>query len=238
MKLKVLALAILATLSISSVVSANELNNSGFDKYIERLVEIGHTEEEILQMQKEYNTKKMSRNASDVDLVIIDYLEGMEEYKDFDFNKEVISKSQTRSVTFDMVESGDIILEPNRAAGFGHTSSVYVDTSKVVEALSGEVSSLNSTMSKWNDYNSSQYWMWVPRYDSYTRLRTANNGFQYLNKPYSLLASKTDSDKFYCSLLNWRQYKDLGIDLDFDGGPMVFPIDIYRHADVKIYLTQ
>ena len=135
MKLKVLALAILATLSISSVVSANELNNSGFDKYIERLVEIGHTEEEILQMQKEYNTKKMSKNDSDVDLVIIDYLEGMEKYKDFDFNKEVISKSQTRSVTFDMVEPGDIILEPNRAAGFGHTSSVFVDTSKVVEAL-------------------------------------------------------------------------------------------------------
>ncbi|WP_418223201.1 hypothetical protein [Clostridium isatidis] len=58
------------------------------------------------------------------------------------------------------------------------------------------------------------------------------------NEPYSLLASKSDTDKFYCSLLNWRQYKDLGIDLDFDGGPMVFAIDIYRHADVSIYLTQ
>lgn len=201
MKLKVLALTLAVTLSISIGVSADELTNSGFNKYRERLVEIGHTEEEVLQMEKEYNIDKMNRNDSEV-----------------------------------------VILEPERAGGsgiyFGHTSSVYVNTNQVVEALGGQVSSLNFTASKWNDFNSKQYWMWVPRYDSYTRARADNNGFQYLNKPYSLLASKTHTDKFYYSLLNWRQYKDIGIDLDVDGGPMVFPFDIYWHDDVAIYLTQ
>ena len=238
MKLKVLALTLSAALSVSIEASANEPTNSGFDKYRERLVEIGHTEEEILQMENEYNINKMSRSASDVDLVITDYLEGMEKYNNVDFNKEVTPKSSARAVTFDMVEPGDIILEPDRASGFGHTSCVYVNTTQVVEALKGQVSSLNSTKSKWNDFNSRQYWMWVPRYNSNTRARAAGNGFQYLNKPYSLLASKSDTDKFYCSLLNWRQYKDYGIDLDSDGGPMVLPFDIYWHDDVAIYLTQ
>lgn len=67
MKLKVLALTLAVTLSISIGVSANELTNSGFDKYRDRLVEIGHTEEEILQMEKEYNIEKMNRNVSEVD---------------------------------------------------------------------------------------------------------------------------------------------------------------------------
>lgn len=242
MKLKVLALTLAVTLSISIGVSANELTNSGFDKYRDRLVEIGHTEEEILQMEKEYNIEKMNRNVSEVDQVITDYLEGMEKYKNVELNKEVTPKFNVKAVTFDMVEPGDIILEPERAGGsgvyFGHTSCVYVNTNQVVEALGGQVSSLRSTKDKWNDTNSKQYWMWVPRYNSYTRLRAANNGFQYLNKPYSLLASKNDTDKFYCSLLNWRQYKDIGIDLDVDGGPMVLPFDIYWHDDVAIYLTQ
>ena len=240
MKFKILAIGVALTLATSISVSANELSNSNFQKYREKLLEMGHTQEEVLEIENEYNMSNRSRSESEVDLLLTEYIEGKEKYKDADINsKPVIAKPiQTRAISFSAVEPGDIIFEPDRAVGFGHTSVVWTDTRYVVEALSGKVSSLNSTMEKWNDTTSRQRWCWIPSYSANTRKAAALYGGKYLNKPYSLLATKLSTSSFYCSLLNWRQYYDAGKDIDRNGGVMVLPEDIYYNDLVQVYLSQ
>lgn len=240
MKLKALTIALAITLVSSISVSANELSDSGFDKYRDKLLEIGHTQEEISEIEDEYNISNRARSNSEIDLLLTEYIEGIEKYKNADINSKTVTAKpiQTRAVSFNAVEPGDIIYEPDRAYGFGHTSVVWTDTRYVVEALSGQVSSLNSTMEKWNDTTSRQRWCWIPSYDSNKRTSAAMYGGKYLNKPYSLAATKLSTSSFYCSLLNWRQYYDVGKDIDKDGGVMVLPGDIYYNDIVQVYLSQ
>lgn len=52
---------------------------------------------------------------------------------------------------------------------------------------------------------------------------------------YSWNASKGDNDEWYCSKVPFRGYKDAtGIDIDFDSGYWVWPVDIYNDGDTKI----
>ncbi|MBU3134296.1 hypothetical protein KPL40_17905 [Clostridium gasigenes] len=245
MKIKVLAMVLTITMMISISASAKDITNSEFDKYKEKLVEVGHTQEEIIELEKDYYNNNgnidVKSNNSEMDLLLTEYIDGINKYKNADINiKEVVVKPNQieKSVSFNTVEPGDIIYEPNRALGFGHTSVVWTDTGYVVEALADEVSSLNSTMEKWNDTTSTQRWCWIPGYSSNTRTSAALNGGKYLNKNYSLLATKLSTNAFYCSLLNWRQYYDVGRDIDKDGGIMVLPGDIYYNDIVQVYLAQ
>lgn len=49
----------------------------------------------------------------------------------------------------------------------------------------------------------------------------------YIGKSYFFYTGKTDLNKWYCSKLQWYAYKQaLGIDVDSNGGDIVFPTDI------------
>lgn len=53
--------------------------------------------------------------------------------------------------------------------------------------------------------------------------------------PYDWQASKGDNDAWYCSKVPFRGYQDVtGIDIDFDWGYWVWPVDIYNDGDIKI----
>lgn len=53
---------------------------------------------------------------------------------------------------------------------------------------------------------------------------------ELVNCPYSFFCGKDDKDagKFHCAYLVWRAYKEVGIDIDSDGGIAVTPNDIYN----------
>lgn len=153
-------------------------------------------------------------------------------------SQSITTMAVTASTTFPGVEAGDIILEPDRALGFGHTSMVHRWETHVYEALAGEKSQINKLDRVWYDTSSRQRWMYVPKYSYDFRRNAANQGDNYLNLPYSLTAGKDDNTAFYCSKLNWRQYKDVGVDLDVDIGAIVFPSDILNHPDTIVYISQ
>ena len=120
-------------------------------------------------------------------------------------NKKVqLKETQTtsKSFTYDVVESGDIIFEPDSAGSaglyLGHTSVVAYDTRYCYEALSGKLSSLNSATDKWNDTSSRQSWCFVPSLSASTRQTAALSGVDYLSKPYSIFTGKDDLTSFYC----------------------------------------
>lgn len=250
MKLKTLAIILGITLMSSLNVSAKE-NDTGFKKYKSELLEIGHSKEEVAQFEKQYNeglskagvASNSDASNPEMDQLFNEYISAIEEHKALDINDKAFeSKSQegfsTMAMSFSIVEPGDIIYEPDRALGFGHTSVVSSNTQYVVEALSGTVSSLNSTMAKWNDTTSRQRWCWIPSYSSNIRTSAALKGGLYLGKPYMIQPIKLSTSTFYCSQLNWRQYYDMGKDIDRNGGVMVTPDDIYLNDIVKVYLSQ
>lgn len=248
-KLKFLIAAFAVAMVPSFSINALE-NDNNFEKYSADLEKASVAEELILEVEEGYNDLILEHGDTEAAEKFVN--EFVEKIKNQDYNSKKVqpkkSKSSlsqsittmavTASTAFPNVEAGDIILEPDRAGGFGHTSMVHRWETHVYEALSGQKSQLNRLDRLWYDTTSRQRWMYVPRYSYDFRRNAANQGDKYLNLPYSLTAGKDDTTAFYCSKLNWRQYKDVGVDLDVDGGPIVFPYDIYNHPDTRVYISQ
>lgn len=248
-KLKFLIAAFAVAMIPSFSINALENDNS-FEKYSADLETAGVAEELILEVEEGYND--LILKDGDIEAAEEFANEFVEKMKNQDYNSKKVqpkesksSSSQsittmatTTSTAFPGVEAGDIILEPTRAANFGHTSMVHRWETHVYEALKGEVSKVNRLDRLWNDNTSPQRWMYVPKYSYDFRRNAANQGDKYLGKPYEINMDKYGTDKFYCSKLNWRQFYDVGVDLDVDGGPMVFPYDIYNHPDTIVYISQ
>ncbi|MFK8882483.1 YiiX/YebB-like N1pC/P60 family cysteine hydrolase [Bacillus velezensis] len=56
------------------------------------------------------------------------------------------------------------------------------------------------------------------------------------DKPYSVAATKKNTNKYYCSKLVWQSYKNsIGTDLDSKGGALVTPADIDRSSKTVCY---
>ncbi len=54
-------------------------------------------------------------------------------------------------------------------------------------------------------------------------------------KSYSLLATKKGTSKYYCSQLVWQAWNKQGFDLDYNGGAIVTPADLDKHAKTILY---
>lgn len=247
-KLKFLIAAFAVAMVPSFSINALENDNS-FEKYSADLETAGVSEELIVEIEEGYNELIESGNVEKAEAFADEFVEAMKN-RDYDSKEVIPKKSQsgssqsittmavTASTTFPGVEAGDIILELDRALGFGHTSMVHRWETHVYEAVKGDVSKINKLDRVWNDTTSRQRWMYVPKYSYDFRRNAANQGDKYLGKPYEINTDKYSTTEFYCSKLNWRQFKDVGVDLDVNGGDMVLPDDIYKHPDTIVYISQ
>jgi hypothetical protein len=134
------------------------------------------------------------------------------------------------SMSFTNFDSGDIVVVLGTSTGH---AGVF-DRARYVSLSSYAVLSANTTPKNGVQYETcvkyrrydEAYGLWVPARDAY------GSAVRYycrsqLNKPYNLMAAKTDEKSFYCSKLAWvGWYRCTGLDLDGDGGYWVWPIDL------------
>ncbi|QKG85454.1 hypothetical protein GXN76_14000 [Kroppenstedtia pulmonis] len=91
---------------------------------------------------------------------------------------------------------------------------------------------------------------WTKRYTNFKALyvkgqsknkhtKAGSYAKKQIGKKYNWkFTNKTRTDKFYCSQLVWRAWKSQGKDLDHDGGPSVWPVDILKSKHTKTYFTK
>lgn len=81
------------------------------------------------------------------------------------------------------------------------------------------------------------YCGYVPGEDASEALSSAQSAAS-VGESYSLNTTKSNTSKWYCSKVLWYGYEHgLDIDIDYDGGPFVFPVDIYNDEDVSIWIS-
>ena len=139
-----------------------------------------------------------------------------------------------------MGNTGDILYTPS---GFSSTSlpvgghaAIVVDRYSTIEAMGLR-----------QDTDGVRYWTnnFKERYKdarAYTvigatasqKQSAVNNAKYELYDPYNYsFYEKTRTDAFYCSQLVWRAWYDLGVELDYNGGTAVWPIDLTKGSKVK-----
>ena len=249
--LKILCSSVL----IINTISLNTYASDSLSNSIKKLENAGIDESRITQIEEAFKREleesdKYRSNSETIPLETIadEIIEDLELYERDPSEKEIVSKQvKTRSI-WDLVAPGDIVIDHTMAqigntnAYLGHAAIVSENKNYVWEILGyGHVVEKNSTWNYYNNNTSVQSWNYVPSVYTDTTLlnKVATSPSSYKGKSYGLTNSKTTSDKFYCSKLVWRAWKDVaGLDLDNDGGYSVYPLDIYWDSEVQPYFQQ
>lgn len=113
----------------------------------------------------------------------------------------------------------------------------------VTEAVSSSVGTITRKMTDpsgttaWNApsiFNRSA--LWLPALTTNERKEIAKYQKNQAGEPYVFSAypsEKERTNRWHCSKLQWRAYKEAtGIDIDCDGGWVVFPNDIVNHPSI------
>ncbi|MCB4747938.1 MAG: hypothetical protein LGB54_05000 [Sulfurovum sp.] len=91
--------------------------------------------------------------------------------------------------------------------------------------------------SDWTTIEGYEYTAWSPS-DS-KRNDVLQFAYSRVGKTsYSLLVSKNNRNKSYCSSFIWQAFYDSGVNLDSDGGFFVWPRDITNHSSVMMFNSQ
>lgn len=111
----------------------------------------------------------------------------------------------------------------------------HVHEPRVIDANTGPGVSMHRDIDVWaNKYSRVEgltYTQWK-RYD-WNRSLAVRYAINLIGVPYNwVFWNKKTTDKTYCSQLIWQAYKDQGVDLDRDGGLIVWPEDIRSHRNI------
>lgn len=138
----------------------------------------------------------------------------------------------TNLISFASLSTGDmvVVFDPTSLTGhaglFDRSRYYSVTSYAVVSANVVPVSGVQiEKCAKYRLYDSA-YALRVPQEYAH-RNAVRDYALRQLGKPYSLVATKTDTRSFYCSKLAWAAYRSVtGVDLDADGGIWVWPVDL------------
>lgn len=85
--------------------------------------------------------------------------------------------------------------------------------------------------------NFSEAWgLSIPEATLKMRIKAVNEITKFEGKTYSWRAKKEDDNNWYCSKVPWgAYYKVMGIDLDYNDGFWVLPVDIFLSDHTKIF---
>lgn len=147
----------------------------------------------------------------------------------------------TNYITFDRFRSGDIVVVLGSLTGHagvfdkGYYNGLYsyaIWSASKEWPLSGRV-----RREQCASYRKAKiaYGLWVPS------RATRGSGVRYYcraqnGEPYNIASSKSDQSRWYCSKLAWAGWRYYGgIDLDADGGYWVWPIDLVKDPDTRVF---
>lgn len=177
----------------------------------------------ILEIQKDYFTDWQTANEAIAPLACTDFL---------------ANKGKART-TF--LENGDIVVTSSThisSVRIGH-SGLIVDAAKN-RVLQANVIGSDSSYGGMGDFTTRINFMILsPKVSSEDKQRAADYAANNLvGIPYhpfaGLMTDKNGTDYTQCSHLIWRAYKEIGLDLDSNGGGMVYPRDIANSPDIEV----
>jgi hypothetical protein len=142
-------------------------------------------------------------------------------------------------ISFSRFDSGDIVVvlgtETGHAGIFdrGRYASMY--SYAVLSANKTPVSAVQYEQCiKYRNYPEA-FGLWVPALDWCGKAALAYCRAQ-IGEPYSIVSSKADESRWYCSKLAWAGwYRTSRLDLDADGGYWVWPVDLVNSRHTAIF---
>lgn len=142
-------------------------------------------------------------------------------------------------ISFTYFDSGDIVVVLGTATGHaGLFDRAYYGGIYSYAVWSANTWPRNGVQRepciKYRSYDRA-YALWVPRYQAYASsarmYARAQNGL-----PYNIYSSKTDGSAWYCSKLAWAAWRyTAGVDLDYDGGYWVWPVDMVNSYRTSLF---
>ncbi|MDR6226168.1 YiiX/YebB-like N1pC/P60 family cysteine hydrolase [Desmospora profundinema] len=118
----------------------------------------------------------------------------------------------------------------------GHAGIIHPDTVKsTVESYPDK--GVHKRKNNWTKRGYSNVRkMYVKKENKDTHKKAAKFAKKQIGKPYNKTFNKKNrTDKYYCSQLVWKAWKKQGKDLDNDGGPTVWPVDLVKSEYTKNY---
>lgn len=144
-------------------------------------------------------------------------------------------------ISFSVFEDGDMVVVLDGGSVTGHAGlfdSRYYNGASSYAVWSANVTPVSGVQReqcvKYRYYDVA-YGLDVPAKRAY-RFQARNFAARQLGKPYSLFATKTDTRSFYCSKLAWAAYYYTAkVDLDFDRGFYVWPVDLVLSSSTRVF---
>ena len=129
----------------------------------------------------------------------------------------------------------------NGGGGFGHMGIVNVINSEVRDVIDADPDvgiqrhrgiTAWANEGGWSRLVALRYTKWGPR--DWGRQKAVNYAINSIGIPYNwLFINKHHPNKAYCSQLIWQAFKSQGVNLDRNGGLVVWPSDIRYHPSVR-----
>lgn len=148
----------------------------------------------------------------------------------------------TNSISFAQFVSGDIVVVLDPLSLTGHAGlfdrRFYSNGIMSYAVISANVAPANGVQREQcvKYRNNDKAWgLWVPSEANHTGA-ARDFAYRQMGKPYNVLASKTDLRSFYCSKLVWAAWRyTAGVDLDYDGGYWVWPVDLINSSHTRVF---
>ncbi|MDI6534746.1 YiiX/YebB-like N1pC/P60 family cysteine hydrolase [Bacillus mycoides] len=193
------------------------------------------------EFQQEYNTYNIQQKKE----ILSEFYNASKKTEEFkkqlannENSKYLTQQASSRWTGSGMGTMGDALVSlDNGSSSFrwGHAGIVADNNAYVFEANPGE--GVQRKANYWNTYYNSKYALYVKGATTNAYQGAQHYGWQQWRngKPYGLSMNKWDESSYYCSKLVWRAWKNEGVDLDADGGPTVWPVDILNSSQTVSY---
>ncbi|WP_010096257.1 YiiX/YebB-like N1pC/P60 family cysteine hydrolase [Ornithinibacillus scapharcae] len=195
--------------------------------------------EEIASMVKEYANSEGLTEAESLDLF---YEEALTQKIELESNKNTIQNNSSPNQAPGKAKYKGDVMYSKAWTGINHGhSAIYYTTTTVVHAPGpGKKSKAESAYNKIGLKNGIK--MQYVKTTQTNRNKAANYAYNNLrNKPYDLnfAANKLTTSRLNCSGLVWFAYeKSVGINLDGNGGPGVYPSNIRDSSKTVTYASK
>lgn len=196
------------------------------EKVIEKLLENGEYQR-ILELQEDYFAPVLIENVKTTPFTIGEYI--------IDENGK-----RARGTRLADIQTGDILVTKNsRFGGWrnGHAGLV-VDAKEglILEAVTLGMNTKLCDVKEWEVYPS---FLILRLKEEYRKDETVENAVEYameymIDIPYYLFAGIAGDKGTQCAHLVWHEYKEIGVDLDSDGGFLVTPYDIQNSPYLEV----
>ncbi|MGP4063260.1 distant relative of cell wall-associated hydrolase-like protein [Halobacillus litoralis] len=219
------SLTIISSIGIGSVSASTDLPEN---LQAELEADKKYTEKELLKKEKR-DEKRAEKELKRLEK------EAPEKFKAIQDQKQKSKGISAMASSGALGTNGDILITTdNKTAGYdhGHAAVVRWDTNYIVEAMPGGV---RYNDNNWKNEYTDWWGLWVSGASGSDYDYTESYARGQVGEPYSILALKNQSSKWYCSLIPYKAWSYRGFNLDTDGGTHVTPRDILFDNDTIVF---